>query len=302
VFDRTLVRQAWQRHLLQVRAVDTLLGELIARMRRTGLWDRAILVVMADHGVSFLRGATDRRTIVPANARDIAPIPLFVKYPGQGRGRIDRSLMRTTDVLPTIARRIGLRLPRSVTGRPASSAAVRRRRSVTVHSRAPIVRIVVSRPALDAMRHTALRRRLALFGAGRRSLFDFGPNRILLRRSVASLRVVGGGGVRATLNGAADYRNVDVRDSFLPAHVTGRIYGRRHGSRRNVAVALNGVIRGVSRTVRVKRVRGELYSVLVPENALAPGPNAVEVFTVSRGRGRRLLRRIYGRPFVAPAR
>ncbi len=302
VFDRTLVRQAWQRHLLQVRAVDTLLGDLIARMKLTGLWDRALLVVLGDHGVSFRLGATDRRTIVPANARDIAPIPLFIKYPGQRRGRIDRSLVRTTDVLPTIARRIGLRLPRAVTGRSASSAPVRRRRSVTVYSRARIGRMVLSRRALDAMKRTALRRRLRLFGAGNRSLFDFGPNRVLLRRAVASLRVVGGGGLRATLNGAADYRNVDTRDAFLPAHVTGRILGRRRGRRRDVAIAVNGVVRGVSRSVRVRRVAGEHFSVLVPESALAAGANSVEVFVVSRRRGRRLLRRIYGRPFIAPSR
>ena len=91
VFDRTLVRQAWQRHLIQVRAIDTLLGELLARMKQTDVWTSALLVVMADHGVSFRVRATDRRTIVPANARDIAPIPLFVKYPGQVGGEsIDR--------------------------------------------------------------------------------------------------------------------------------------------------------------------------------------------------------------------
>ena len=45
--------------------MDTLLGEMVAQMRRTGLYDRALVVVMADHGVSFRVGATDRRTIVP---------------------------------------------------------------------------------------------------------------------------------------------------------------------------------------------------------------------------------------------
>ena len=53
VFDRTLVRQSWQRHLLQVGAVDTLLGEMVAQMKRTGLWNRALLAVMADHGIWF---------------------------------------------------------------------------------------------------------------------------------------------------------------------------------------------------------------------------------------------------------
>ena len=150
VFDRTLVRQSWQRHLLQIGAVDTLLGEMVAQMKRTGLWDRALVVVMADHGVSFRVGATDRRTIVPANAMDIAPVPMFIKFPRQRRGRIDRSLFRTYDVLPTVARRIGLRLPRGLSGRPAGSRAIRRRRRISVLSRASIGRVTLSRRGAPA--------------------------------------------------------------------------------------------------------------------------------------------------------
>ena len=48
-----LTDQALQRHLLQLGFVDRLLGQLIARLRRTGLWDRAMVVVVADHGISF---------------------------------------------------------------------------------------------------------------------------------------------------------------------------------------------------------------------------------------------------------
>ena len=57
VFDPTLVRQSWQRHLLQVGTADMLVGELIEKLKETGVYDRATMVVMADHGVSFRRGA-----------------------------------------------------------------------------------------------------------------------------------------------------------------------------------------------------------------------------------------------------
>ena len=80
------MHQSWQRHLLQAGAADKLVGEVIDRLKETGMYRRAMVVVMADHGVSFRMGSTDRRTIVPANARDIAPIPLFVKYPKQRAG------------------------------------------------------------------------------------------------------------------------------------------------------------------------------------------------------------------------
>ena len=48
-----LTDQSLQRHLLQVGFVDRLLGQLMTQMRRTGLWDRAMVVLVADHGISF---------------------------------------------------------------------------------------------------------------------------------------------------------------------------------------------------------------------------------------------------------
>ncbi len=226
VFDRTLVRQSWQRHLLQVGAVDTLIGRIVARMKATGVYDRAALVVMADHGVAFHVGATDRRTILPYNAFDVAPIPLFMKAPGQRRGRIDRSLVRTYDVLPTLARQIGLRLPSGLSGRATSNARVRSRGRVKVISRAPLARIRFSRARLAQGRRAAVRRKLSLFGSGARSLYAFGPNPRLLGRPVSQFRVRPRGAVRATLNGARDYRRIYRRSSFIPSHVTGRIKGR----------------------------------------------------------------------------
>ncbi len=297
VFDRTLVRQSWQRHLLQVGAVDTLLGEMVAQMRRTGLYDRALVVVMGDHGVSFRVGATDRRTIVRGNARDIAPVPLFIKFPGQRRGRTDRSLFRTYDVLPTVLRRIGVRVPRGISGRPAGSRAIRRRGRISVLSRARIGRVTFSRGGLLRSKRTALRRKLALFGQGPRSLFDFGPNRGILLDRVTRYPVAGAAGIRAELSDPGDYRDVRLRGNFQPTHVTGRVIGGRRGSRRNLAVALNGYIRGVTRSARIRGRSGEFFSFLVAEGALVEGRNPVEVFTVSRRRGKVLLRRIYGRPF-----
>ena len=301
VFDRTLVNQSWQRHLLQVGAADKLLGELIEQMKATGLWQKAMLVVLADHGVSFRVGATDRRTIVPANAMDIAPIPLFVRSPGQRSGRRSYGLVSTYDVLPTVAARIGLPLPRGLTGRVASSAAVRRRGRVTVLSRSAIGRVTMSRRRLLALKRAAHRRQLALFGSGRRTLYDFGRNRGLRGRPVAKLRVVTGGPVRARLSDPEDYVSVRPAAGFLPAFLTGQISGGGRRGRRDIAVAINGVIRGVTRSARLRRRNAEYFSVVVDPRALVKGRNNVEVFAVSRVRGRYGLRRIYGKPYKPPA-
>src|SRR5215210_1202151 len=79
-------------HLLQVGYTDHLVGELLARLRRTGLLERALLVVTADHGYSFRVGVKSRRLISDRNVEEIAPVPLFVKAPGQTEGKLDRSL------------------------------------------------------------------------------------------------------------------------------------------------------------------------------------------------------------------
>ena len=80
------------RHLLQVGYTDHLVGELLARLRRTGLLERALLVVTADHGYSFRVGVESRRLMSERNVEEIAPVPLFVKAPGQMEGKVDRSL------------------------------------------------------------------------------------------------------------------------------------------------------------------------------------------------------------------
>ena len=295
VFDPTLVRQAWQRHLLQTGTADKLLGELLARLEETRLYDRAMVVVTADHGVSFRDRVTDRRTIVPANAPDIAPVPLFVKYPYQRRGRIDRALVRSYDVLPTVAARIGLKLPRGLAGRPASARAVARRDRVTILSRARIGHVTISRPQLTRLKRHALARKLALFGAGRRTLYDFGPNRRLRGRPL-KLPIVGGGHLKATLNEAAEYARIRPGASFLPIHITGRITGGPPHARRDIAVAINGVVRGVTRSARIRRNPGEYYSVLVDPRALQKGRNEIEIFAVSRTPAGFGLRRLYRTP------
>jgi hypothetical protein len=294
VFDRTLVRQSWQRHLLQVGAVDALIGRVVAQMKKVGVYDRATLVVMSDHGVGFHLGAIDRRTIVPYNAFDVAPIPLFIKGPRQRRGRIDRSMIRTYDVLPTVAAHIGLSLPGGLSGRRSSSGAVRGRGLVKVISRNPLARIRFNRGRLQGGRRAALRRKLALFGSGKRSLYATGPNGRLLGRSLAGLRVLRRGRVRATLNGARDYRRIYRRSSFIPAHVTGRISHGRRGARRDIAVTVNGYVWGVTRSAHIRGNPAEYYSVLLNPSVLTVGRNRnrIGVYSVARTRGRYVLRRL----------
>src|SRR5690606_23880074 len=54
--DEWTVVQAQQRHLPQRAFVDRLLGEILTQLREVDLYDRCVLIVTADHGMSFRAG------------------------------------------------------------------------------------------------------------------------------------------------------------------------------------------------------------------------------------------------------
>lgn len=114
--DRRLALDLWRAHLLQVGYADRLLGRVIDHLKRRRLYDRVLLVVAADHGVSF-RPGQPLRDITAGNAANIASVPLFIKQPG-GRGRgIDPAPARTIDILPTILDVIEAQHPPGLSGR-----------------------------------------------------------------------------------------------------------------------------------------------------------------------------------------
>src|SRR5262249_649799 len=102
--------QSYQRYLLQTEYTDRALGYMMRRLRAAGLFDRALVIVVADHGVSF-RHEQPRRLPTPGNLQDIAFVPLFVKLPHQRHGGVDDGLARTIDVVPTIARVLHIKIP-----------------------------------------------------------------------------------------------------------------------------------------------------------------------------------------------
>ena len=106
--------QGYQRYLLQLGYVDSMLGRLMRRMRAEKLYDRSMIVVTADHGISF-RSDVSRRVVGPENVGDIANVPLFVKLPGQQSGHLDAAPV-TTDILPTVADTVGVRLAGDMNG------------------------------------------------------------------------------------------------------------------------------------------------------------------------------------------
>ena len=104
---------------LQAQYTDALVGQTVDRLQESGLWEDALVVVVADHGGSFLVDQPGR-ALTSANAHEIMWTPLFIRDPTLTRG-IDETDIEATDLLPTMADLLGIELPYAVDGASAVS-------------------------------------------------------------------------------------------------------------------------------------------------------------------------------------
>ncbi len=274
--DRRGALASYQRYLLQVGYTDRALGLILRRLRATGTYHRSLVIATADHGVSFRIGEP-RRLSTSRNLEDIAFVPLFVKLPGQRQARIVDSDARTVDVVPTIARVLGITPPWKLDGRPLVGGGGGGSNNVFVIVEQG-VRVSAPLDELRARRARALREQLANFGSGPFSrVYRLGPAPALVGRRTADLpRSPSPGSVE--LDGAALLNAVDAASDLTPTYVTGRVNGLGSGTH-DLAVAVNGRI---AATTSSFQAGGERFAALVPEEALHAGRNAVEIFALQR--------------------
>jgi hypothetical protein len=279
-----LAQQAWQRHLLQVGYTDVLLGRLIDRLRQTGLWSKALIVVTADEGDSF-RGGDFRRNPSKTNLSTVAFIPLFVKLPGQTRGKVIDRRVTSVDIVPTIADVLGVRIPWKTDGRSVLKGG----------SGSNVVQLESVKASLAdalAQRKRTLMRQIALFGTGTwgPQFAGTGPYRALIGRQVSQLQGVQKFNKEAVVDvtGSKLLRALPQGSPLVPSPLTGYLPHLRYGS--SIALALNGRIAAVSHTYGVA---GKLrFSLLASDSAFRAGKNSARIFLVSGATANPLFREL----------
>ncbi|RMH20789.1 MAG: hypothetical protein D6696_07300, partial [Acidobacteria bacterium] len=294
VDDLWLTRQGLQRHLLQLQLSDRLLGELLERLRRTALFDRSLLIVTADHGISFRPGGF-ARSIDPHSLEDVAVVPLLIKWPGQTRGWIDRRPASLLDLAPTVAAAIGLPAAagdgQALDRDPLPAPPPRRRYLGLPDGR---------RLGFDSLppveRHWALANKLSMLaaaGGARRPqerLFAITPDpelapSSLIGRPLAELEIRAGD-QRARLDDPALLLDVDPAADPLPGRISGRLLGAAATQPAALALAVNGVLRAFARPRRDEGAAGR-FAFLVPPWAWRPGHNELGLYAAGRDDGGR---------------
>jgi hypothetical protein len=273
---------------LQVQATDTLLGQIVARLKRVGAYDDSLVIVTADHGVAFTNGEPTRSATL-RNYPEIMWPPLFIKYPGQRTGRIDDRPAQSIDILPTIAEVIGMKIPWPVDGtsllRPVRPDMPRRMYEAPLPGRR---RTEVTPPpgqnyfTFDGrlgFSHVLAARAAPAGGDPQLRLYRLGRYGSLVGQRARPLVAGGAGPAIAEIRNLSRFDHVDPSARGIPWFQSYGFVGRLDRSGW-IAVALDGTIVAVTPTGVLNRAGTRPFEFLAPPTLVHAGKNEVSVYLV----------------------
>ena len=273
-----------ERHLLQVRATDRLLGQIVKKLKKIGAYDRSLLVVTVDHGVAFTQG-NPVRGVSEENHPQIVWAPLFIKAPGKSQGAVDDNAARTIDILPTIADQLDIKMPWKVDGhslRKPTSA--NQPVKVFEWEFSPMKPppgeqfITLNRPAgfAAAMRGQAS----GASGDPDLELYKLGPYADLLGQPAKPLERPAAVAPTGTIENSRRFLRVRTTAKRAPwTYVQGTIKGTEPDA--PLAITVNGIVAGFSGTYADPESPDALsFWTVVPPQLFSDGRNEVRVYLI----------------------
>lgn len=270
-------RQAYARFEMQVGAADTWLGQLLEKLKDEGLYERSLIILTADHGVSFEPGS-GRRDAPPEGNLDtnILPVPLIIKVPNQSNGLRDTRNAEVIDILPTVAQVLQRQLSWetdgvSLLGDPKSPEkhAVHKGETMTRYS-------------------TSLERVEEALSAAWTSHARKAPGSHLIGQSLAKFEPGYDPDLQVSLNHAEFFDKLSASDDFIPAHANGELLWPGHPAA-DLVFVLNGSIVEVSSAYDEKGTWK--FSAMLPASKFTTGKNTIEVLgLISNENGPELVR------------
>ena len=272
--EESLIVNAYHRYLQQVGYVDRFLGMLREKLISEAIYDDAMFIVMADHGVAFAPWQS-RRVVNDVNKSEILKIPLFVKFPKQKQGRIERSIVTSADILPTIIDVIKADVRWNLDGVSLDTNQGDSWKGFDFVGFGFLSR-------KDIIGFPRLKWQIEHFGE--RTPLDStvpkGPLNELVGSDLDDFQIGEAADAILISNNINDFQNVDVLDHFLPSLFSGYIkdeIGRNH----KLAVAINGKVWITTDTSHWNENKN-FFSVLLPKVALQSGQNNVSIYLIEQ--------------------
>lgn len=269
---------AYQRHILQVGFVDTLIGNLISKLIDTKLYDKSLIVITADHGSSFRPGDM-RRGITPTNYVDIIHVPLFIKKPFQKEGRLLDWNVESIDILPTVAEILNVQIPWKVDGFGVSTSEPKSRLRKTVWNMHRKTRMEFD-PSVKELNDAAALR-IQRLGEGFPFMLPIDEDtQRWINTSTQGLQNEQSG-KKVTITDANAFSNYDPSSSNIPLFVYGEVFFDRKSEHLKLGIGINSKICAVTETFPVITSR-EAFGSLIPKSCLSTGTNQVQVLIIPK--------------------
>lgn len=276
-----MLTQAYQRFMLQAATADLFIGELLDHLKSIGIYDESLIVISADHGVSFYPDSL-RRDAPPFDTleKDVLPVPLFIKYPYQEAGQVSDENVETIDILPTIADVLGAGEGLAMDGRSLLGQQAPRAEKLAFHAYKDFQQH--RSDASGELKYETLQWKLDIFGhsAGVDSLFKIGKFRGLVGSRLDAFDIREPGTLDIALDTPSLYQDVDPDSGFMPSRISGTIHTSEPLPEHHLAVGVNGVIRAVTEVYPAQQ-NAYRFTAMVPENSFEKGNNTVSIFLVS---------------------
>lgn len=267
----------FQRHLYQTGFLDRVLGRLFERLDEIGSWDEAMIVVVADHGASFVPGE-HRRWPYENNRDDLYRVPLFVKYPHQGPGRVVDTPVYGIDILPTIVDALGIDTDWSFDGRSLLEI------GDTVRPHEPIwwccngegvstdISVLFDQVERN---HAWVPDQSSWVGVA-----GAGASGNLVGEPAASLHITESQEVKWSLDLGASLDDVDRDSGIVQTYLTGRIEVPDGLAGDQLLIVVNGTVAGTG-YILADSLSGGALRALIAEDLVEEGANEVEILVGS---------------------
>jgi hypothetical protein len=261
----------FQRHLHQLGFLDTMLGRLFDHLDETETWDDTMIIVVADHGASFVPGE-HRRWPYEDNREDLYRIPLFIKYPRQSDGGIVDLPVFGIDILPTIVDVMDIDTDWSFDGRSLLELDAERPHQPTrwCCNGDGIGTDLGSLFAQVERNHEWIPDQSSWLGVA-----GVGPNADLIGQPVTDLDVSETSRFRWSLDLGANLDSVDRSSGILQTLLTGRVeLPEEYGT--ELLVVVNDIVAGVAHLSR-DSASGGSFTGVITELLVNDGVNDVEL-------------------------
>lgn len=290
-----------QRLVFQAMYTDRVVGDVLERLRETGLDEDTLVVVVSDHGVGLQAGATPRpgspESMTEDAYADLLPVPMLIRGPGIGAGEVSDDNVETIDIMPTLADLLGIDIPWPVDGLSLTSE---RRPDdekqfhlvsftggfIGPTEVGPAIRYDgadVYAEALDRTVDTLFRDDNPDY-----RIYDLDPAGELVGVRVGDIDAAPASGLTVTLDDPSALAEGEPSTGVLRTHVEGRVDGGRDGDQVTIALALNGRIAAVVTTWADDETPHRFEAMVVPE-FLRAGANELRAHRVSGTEGERTL-------------